>query len=214
MPALMDAAQDLRFLLGRGYPRQRCLELVGDRHALDADQRHLLRRGVFAPELAASRRQRLLPPAAIAGQTVALDGHNQLITLETALKGGVLLLADDGVVRDISGRGRSYTPGPHTRAAAGLLLAALAPAARVLIFLDAPLSRSGELAANLRQMLEQAGRPGDAQAVPVPERQLLAHPGPVASSDSALLDRVPQPLDLAGAIILAMQPSVILERLS
>lgn len=211
---LGQAAGDLRFLLDRGYPRQRCLELVGDRHALGAAERHLLRRGVFAPRVAMARRQRLLPLAALAGRDVALDGHNQLITLETALRGGVLVLADDGVVRDISGRGRGYAPGPHTAVAAGLLLQALASAARVLIFLDAPLSKSGELAASLRHLLERAGLAGDARAVPVPERELLAHAGPVASSDSSLLDAVALPLDLAGAIIRDMQPPVPLEILS
>jgi hypothetical protein len=190
------------------------LQLVGDRYALSAERRHVLRRGVFAPASAAARRQRLLPLAALAGREVALDGHNQLITLETALAGGVLLLADDGVVRDIAGRGRGYSPGVHTWGAAGLLLQALARAARVFIYLDAPLSRSGELAQELRRLLAEAGLAGDAWAVPVPERQLLVHAGPVASSDSALLDQVAQPLDLAGAIILDLQPPVALERMS
>ncbi len=214
MSALREAAADLRHLLGRGYPRQRCLALVGDRYALTAAQRHLLRRGVLAPQVAEARRRRLLPLAALEGRAVALDGHNQLITLETALLGGVLVLADDGVVRDIAGRGRGYAPGAPTEAAAGLLLKYLAPAARVDIYLDAPLSRSGELAARLRQLLAKAGLAGDAQAVAVPERLLLAHAGPVASSDGAVLDSVAQPLDLAGNIIREMQPPRSLEILS
>lgn len=206
MTDLLRAAEELRYLLGRGYPRERCLGLVGDRHALDAGQRHLLRRGVVAPELAAARRARLLPLKALAGRAVALDGHNQLITLETALAGGVVLLADDGVVRDIAGRGRGYAPGPHSEAAAGLMLQALAPAARVEIYLDAPLSKSGELAARLRELMAQARLTGDAQAVAVPERLLLAHQGPVATSDGHLLDQLLEPLDLAGAIIRQLLP--------
>ncbi|CAO0822127.1 DUF434 domain-containing protein [Desulfarculales bacterium] len=199
--ALKNTAEDLRHLLGRGYPRERCLTLVGDHHALDATQRHLLLLEVFAPEATAFRRQRVLPLKTIADRPVPLDGHNQLITLETALAGGALLLADDGVVRDIVGRGRGYALGPHTEAATGLLLNALAQVAQMLIYLDAPLSRSSEPAQHLRDMLMQAGLADEAQAVSVPERRLPAHNGLVASSDSALLDAVTQPLDLAGIII-------------
>lgn len=214
MDPLRQAARDLRQFLALGYPRQACLSLVGDRHGLDADQRHLLRRGVFAPAKAQARRARLLGPDQVAGQPWGLDGHNLLITLETALKGGTLVLADDGVMRDIAGRGRAFRPGPATQAALELLMGALAPAAAVFIYLDAPLSGSGQLAAHLRRELAARGLTGDAQAVPVPERQLVIHPGPVASSDSALLDQVAQPFDLAGRIIRGLTPPPAWEELS
>jgi len=211
---LLAAAAELRHLLGRGYPRVRCLALVGDRHALDAAQRDLLVRGVFAPAAAARRRRRLLEPEDCAGRVVAVDGHNQLITLETALAGGRLLWADDGVVRDIARAARSHRPGPRTLAAAGLLLDGLREAAGVIFFLDAPLSHSGRLAADLRALLAARGQAGDAAAIPAPDRELIAHPGPVASGDSAVIDRVEQPLDLAGGIILAMRPLPALESLA
>lgn len=211
---LLAAAADLRHLLGRGYPRTRCLGLVGDRHALDAAQRDLLNRGVFAPAQAARRRRRLLGAKDCAGQVVAVDGHNQLITLETALAGGRLLWADDGVVRDIARAARSHRPGPRTLTAAGLLLDDLREAAGVIFFLDAPLSHSGRLAADLRALLAARGRAGDAAAVKAPDRALIAHPGPVASGDSAVIDRVAQPLDLAGGVILAMRSRPALESLA
>ena len=176
--ALLAAAADMRFLLGRGYPRERVLTLVGDRHALRAPERELLRRGVFAPQAARARKKRLLGISRIRGQRVALDGHNLLLTLEAALKGGRLVLGDDGVVRDISRQGRNHRPGPLTLKATGLILDALRPAGEILFYLDAPLSKSGQLAAQLRGLLAQAGLKGDAQAVPVPERQLVVHSGP------------------------------------
>ena len=213
MTPLLEAAQDLRHLLARGYPRRRCLELVGDRHALSAQRRELLRRGVFAPVEAQARRERLLPLAALAGRQVGVDGHNVLITLECALSGLPLVLADDGVVRDIAGRSRGFRPGPATVKAADLLIAALAPARGAFIYLDAPLSKSGELAAWLGGMMARAGLAGSAWAVPVPERPLREHRGPVATSDSALIDQVAEPVDLAGAIIRQQDPPMGLERL-
>lgn len=211
--ALQQAAADLRFLLERGYPRQNSLALVGDRHGLDARARHLLRRGVYSPQAAQVRRARLLGLGQTAGRAVAVDGHNVLITLENALAGRDLVLCDDGVIRDIAGAGANHRPGELTLRAAAMLFKALARAAEVLVLLDAPISQSGELAASLRGMMAEAGLAGQARAVPVPERELTSHPGPVASSDSQLLDLVTEPLDLAGTIIMTMNPAPTLVRL-
>jgi hypothetical protein len=186
---------------------------VGDRHGLDARARQLLRRGVFAPAVAQARRARLLSLAEVAGRDVAVDGHNVLITMESALRGAPLVLGDDGVVRDTAGAGANHRPTPATLAAARLLLAALGPAASVMLLLDAPISQSGELAAQLRALMTEAGMAGQARAVPVPERELAEHQGPVATSDSQLLDAVAQPLYLAGAIITTLNPAPALARL-
>jgi hypothetical protein len=191
------------------------LKLAGDRWGLDAAARHKLRRGAFAPHTARRRAARLLGLAELAGRPVGVDGHNVIITLEAALAGAALVAADDGVVRDISGRGRSHRPGPRTTRAAELMLAALARAgaSEARIWLDAPLARSGELAAEVRALLAAAGLAGEARAVPVPERLLTAHAGPVATSDGALLDSVAEPVDLAGCIIRGMDPPPGLEAL-
>ncbi|MCF8043731.1 MAG: DUF434 domain-containing protein [Desulfarculaceae bacterium] len=205
---LGQAAQDLRYLLGRGYPRELGLKLTGDRWGLDADQRQVLRRGVLAPELARARRERLLPLAALKGRAVGVDGHNVIITLESALTGAVLVEADDGPVRDIGQRGRNYGPGPHTEAAARLMIDALAEAgaARAVILLHAPLPFSGQLAGVVRQVMERAGLAGQASAVTAPEKELAAFEGIVVSGDGPLIDTVSRPLDLAGAIIRGMEP--------
>ena len=211
---LRRAAQDLRFLLERGYPREKVLSLVGDRHGLRAGEREFLRRGVCAPRLAAARKERRLGLTDVAGLPVAVDGHNQLITLETALRGDGLILADDGWVRDISRLGRNHRPDETTRLAAGLMLSALADVRvrEVLIYLDAPLPKSGELAGWLRSEMAALSLSGKVQALPVPEKRLFIHQGPVASSDSAVIDRVEAPLDLAGGIVMQMEPAPKLER--
>ena len=205
---IQEAAQDLRYLLGRGYPRELGLKITGDRWGLEARERQVLRRGVFAPAEAAARRARLLALDAVADQAVGVDGHNLLITLESALTGATLVAADDGVIRDIGQRGRHYGPSPDTEQAAALILAALAQAGarEMLVLLDAPLSKSGELAARLRGMLAQAGLIGDARAVPAPDRALAGFAGVVVSGDSAVIDATARPLDLAGHIIRGLEP--------
>lgn len=205
---LSQAAQDLRYLLGRGYPRELGLKLTGDRWGLDAHQRQVLRRAVAAPELARARRERLLPLSALRGQAVGVDGHNVIITLENALMGAVVVEADDGAVRDIGRRGRHYGPGPYTETAVRLMIDALAKAgaARSVILLDAPLPLSGQLAGVIRQVMERTGLAGQARAVAVPEKELAVFEGIVVSGDGPLIDAVSRPLDLAGAIIRGMEP--------
>lgn len=208
LTSLRQAAQDLRYFLGRGYPRELGLKLTGDRWGLDGDQRQVLRRAVAAPEAARARRERLLPLSAVSGQAVGVDGHNVLLTLESALMGAVLVAADDGAVRDIGQKGRHYGPGPHTETAARLVVEALARAgaARAVILLDAPLPFSGQMAGVLRHLLERAGLAGQARAVAAPDKELQIFQGIVASGDGPLIDAAARPLDLAGAIIRAMEP--------
>lgn len=204
LPDLRDAAADFRYLLARGYPRPAALTLVGNRHNLDRTARQLLHRGVFAPAAAASRRARLRLLQEVGGRPLGIDGHNVLITLECALRHLPLVAADDGFLRDVGQVSRSFKPSAETSRVLALLLDYLV-AQRwtdpVAVFYDAPLSLSGELA---RRTLEAAAARGlslTAAAVPVPERNLQDFPGPIATSDTALLDAHDPVVDLAGEII-------------
>jgi len=202
-PDLWKAAQDLRFLLNQGYPRDASLQLVGNRYSLDHDHRHLLRRGVFAASVAGERRSKKVSLEEIRGKAVAIDGYNCLITLESALKAKAILLTDDAFIRDISGVSGTYRESPETSQALNLiidLLVAAAPA-EVLFLLDAPISGSGKLAARIRALMQERGLAGDAQAVKVPEQMMVGYKGIIATSDTALIDQSEQVFDLAGHLI-------------
>lgn len=203
-PALISAAQELRFLLSRGYPREKCLTLVGDRHALPARERELLRRSVLAPARSRSRRAKLLSPKKMKGHRIGLDAHNLLITLESALAGKDLIRGDDGVIRDIARAASGYRISDLTRKALDLILGLLRELrpAEAVFYLDRPISFSGRLALLIREeMAGGAALPGTALAVPVPERELKPFQGLVASADGELIDLCPWPTDLAGWII-------------
>ena len=197
------AAADFLCLLDRAYPRSASLQLVGNRYNLDALHRHLLHRGVFAREESKKRRSRLLSPERLVGARLLVDGHNVLITVESALAGRPLIAATDGLVRDVAGISHRYriTSLTHGAIDSILLLLKRYPPRETLFLLDAPIRQSGELAALLRTALQNLGLRGDAQTVKVPESDLLDRHALVASSDSAVLDRIEQALDLAGAVI-------------
>ncbi len=139
----------------------------------------------------------------IRGKGLAIDGYNVLITLESALKGKTILLADDSFIRDISGVSGSYKESAPTGEALSLiidLLQTAEPLEAIFLF-DSPISGSGELAAKIRGLMTNKGIRGDALAVKVPERIMEGYAGIVASSDTALIDQVQKVFDMAGYII-------------
>ncbi|MBU2550706.1 MAG: DUF434 domain-containing protein [Proteobacteria bacterium] len=215
MDGLHQAALDLRYLLGRGYPRPGALTFVGNRYQLPREDRDVLNRGVYPTAEAAARRARLRGPDAIRGRCVGVDGHNVLITLESALLGRRLIRCDDGLIRDATGAAASYRPSETTDSALDMIMDYLRDrsAGSVLFLLDAPMSCSGELAAQVRAVLAGRGMMGRARAAGDPDFELATFSGLVATSDSVLVDRAAEPLDLAGCIIRERMPEAILESL-
>ena len=201
--SLRKGAKDFRYLLGRRYPREKSLELVGNRYDLKKAEREFLHRGVFAEEEALRRREKVVTPKDIHGAHLAVDGHNVLITVEAGLSHKPLVVADDGLVRDISGASSAYRMGAVTIRAVDLILDVLQAAhpEKTFFLFDAPMSKSGRLAAYVAERLGLTGLRGEARAVKVPEKILIGYDGFVATSDSAIIDQVEKVVDLAGEAI-------------
>lgn len=211
-PPLKEAAADLRYLLVRGYPRGASLNLVGNRYRLDRTDRQLLHRGVFAPLKAAARRAKLRPLKDLAGQSLGVDGHNVLITLECALRGLPLVAADDGFIRDVGQVSRAFKPSDETDEVLTLLADYLSQhqVGEVSVFYDAPLSFSGELARRTMEIWGARGLKVKAAAVPVPEKDLVNFPGAICTSDTVLIDGHAEVVDLAGEIIRQKMPERVI----
>ncbi len=197
------AASDFLYLMDRGYPRSASLQLVGNRYNLNALHREVLHRGIFAREEAKQRRKRLVGPEKLVDRKLLVDGHNVIITTESMFAGRPLIAANDGLIRDVAGISHRYRISSQTHDALENLLQFLSNyrPRETLFYLDAPIRQSGELAAILRSGLKSWNLTGDAQALKVPEKQLIGAQGIVASSDSAVLDGVKQAFDLAAAAI-------------
>jgi len=204
---LQKASEDFRYLLNRAYPRKAALELVGNRYQLTSDQRHLLHRGVFSDGDSTSRRKKKIPPTQIRGYDLVIDGYNVLITIEAALSGRALVSGDDGFVRDISGLSGNFRKTGKTEKALQLILDVLKRVKphQTLFLFDAPISKSGELAQEVRDRLLRENLAGDAMAVRVPEKIMIGFPGIIATSDTAIIDRSTKVVDLAGHIIMNLR---------
>ena len=207
---LRTAAVDFLYLLDRSYPRSASLQLVGNRYNLDRLHREVLHRGVFAREEAKQRRKRLVGPEKLVDRKLLVDGHNVIITTESMFAGRPLIAANDGLIRDVAGISHRYRISSQTHDALENLLQFLSNyrPRETLFYLDAPIRQSGELAAILRSGLKSWNLTGDAQALKVPEKQLIGGKGVVASSDSAILDGVKEAFDLAAAVIKSLPERV------
>ncbi|MBW2061554.1 MAG: DUF434 domain-containing protein [Deltaproteobacteria bacterium] len=216
MEPIIKAAADLRYLLEKGYPRPAALTFVGNHYQLIQAERELLNRGAYPDAVAKARQEKLARPWHVTGRPLGIDGHNVLITLESALLGRDLIEADDGLIRDIAGVFASYRPGAVTDQALELILDFLKRMVpeSVLFLLDAPMSHSGDLASQITSALAARNLIGQAKAVPVPEKILYDFPGLVATSDSVLIDRAAEPFDLAGHLIKEHMPDLRIQTLS
>ncbi|PJJ54888.1 DUF434 domain-containing protein [Hymenobacter chitinivorans] len=207
VPVLREAVGELSWLLTRGYPPAATLKLVGDRYALTERQRWAVGRAACTEEQYARRTATLLPATDLGGRPVAIDGFNLLITLETALSGGIVLRGRDGALRDLSSIHGTYRAVQETDRAIRLAAAALLPLSPgpVQWLLDQPVSNSGRLAARLRELGPELGLPWTAEVVMNPDRNLAKTTDIVVTSDSAVLDRAGAWLNL-GALALEAEP--------
>jgi hypothetical protein len=206
-----DSIADLIYLLDKGYPKKPAIELVGNRYRLDSDQRKILYRGVFDTESAARRKAKQCPLSRI--ERILIDGYNVLITLESYLKGKTVFRSLDGYVRDIAGQYGDYTFDDFTERSAKLLMQFMTEGVIKsskhftggVLFLDYPVSRSGELAAYLRRLFENEHVPIEVSAVQSPDFLIIKggiqKGTAVASSDTVILEKVSLVCDVPAFII-------------
>jgi hypothetical protein len=176
---------------------------VGNRYQLFFDQRQLLHRGIFSDSDSKSRRRRRISIGRIRGKDLAIDGYNVIITIEAGLSGRPLILGSDGFIRDISGISGNFRRTSKTEEAIRLIIKTLRKVKphHTLFLFDAPISKSGKLAHEVRDSLKKESLSGDAQAVRVPEEILIGFPGVIATSDTAIIDQSKKVVDLAGTIL-------------
>jgi hypothetical protein len=202
VPALREAVLVLSYLLGRDYAPDAALKLVGDHHQLTARQRKAVLRASASESGLPGRLARRVSREALRGATLAIDGFNCLISLEAMLSRAPILRCRDQVLRDLASVHGTYRSVAETEPAAQLLLAALQRhgVARAELLLDRPVGNSGRT----RELLERCatGRVFEL-TVTLRDRvdpELAASPHIVASSDSWILDRAAQWVDLPALI--------------
>ena len=196
---LRAAVADLSWLLSRGYAVPSALHLVGDRYRLVERQRVAVLRSACSDAALASRRSRELDPRSIRGRPLRIDGFNLILTLESALGGGAVLVGRDGCCRDMASVHGTYRKVEETRPALDLAARWLAEwgVGPCTWLLDAPVSNSGRLAALIRAV----GPGWSAEVLANPDARLVAPGAVAATADAGVLDRCGARASLARALV-------------
>ncbi len=207
---LVRAVRDLRYLLDQGYPRGSAVNFVSNHYRFPLDQRHLLARCVFSRREVAEHLKKAVGAGAVRGKRLGVDGYNVLITLESILTGKRVVRCDDGYIRDLRAIFGKYRSTPATARAISALAETIAKARLkfVAVLFDKQVSRSGELAAEVRRQLDQAGLKGDASAIGGVDMKLRAF-DVVASSDRAVIERAKAVWDLPAELLKRKKAKVL-----
>ena len=196
---LKTAADELAWLLSRGYSMGASNELVGDHHQLTSRQRLAIARVVCEEEQVEERQAKQVPLSLLKEKTVVIDGFNLLITIETALGGGAIFNCMDGCCRDLSAVYGSYKIVAETREAITLIGRTLEKGSprKVVWLFDRPVSNSGRVAEAVREAGEEHNWPFEAETTDSTDALLSRSSDIVISCDSAILERAQNWCNLA-----------------
>ena len=212
---LRTAAAEYSWLLTRSYAVDSALTLVGDHHSLTARQRLAIRRSACSDQALGERMARQIALHDARGGPIAIDGYNLLITVESALSGGIIFIGRDGCCRDLASVHGTYRKVEETVPAVMLIADYLGSQAvpHVDWYLDRPVSNSGRLKVLMAETLGRHPSPGktiwNIELVASPDTVLSDHHGTVATADSAILDRCGPWVNLAKAILEARAPGAL-----
>ena len=203
------AVADLSLLLTKGYAQKSALKLVGDRFSLTERQRLAVMRSSCSDDQRASRGQRRVEPQNLAGESIAVDGYNVLITIEAAMSGGMIFKGRDGCCRDLASVHGTYRKVIETIPAVQLIGEFLREirAGEALWLLDSPVSNSGRLKTLIGELAEKNGWNWEIELVLSPDAELKKTDLVVATSDSVVLDTCKGWVNLATEIIKKKLPS-------
>jgi len=189
---LNDAVDDLSWLWTRGYAEKAGIKLVGDKHKLTARQRQAIRRAACSDEAMFRRPTNRIEPGDLEGKSLAIDGYNLLITVESGLANGLIIACRDGTYRDIASIHSTYRrveeTFPAIRRIAGSLADLQVKSAKW--YLDKPISNSGRLKGFLLECSQEFGAPWEVELANNPDRELIhTKDAVVVSSDGITLDQ-------------------------
>jgi hypothetical protein len=209
IPRLREAVADFSLLLTKGYAAKSALALVGDRFSLTQRQRLAVMRGSCSDQQRQSRWQRRVPVEALAGQPVAIDGYNLLITIEAALSGGLIFQGRDGCFRDLASIHGTYRKVEETAPALLLIGDFLSEIriAQALWLLDSPVSNSGRLKTLIGELARGNHWPWEVRLTISPDAELSRMDSTIVSTDSVILDACARWTSLAAEIVTRRLPS-------
>ena len=210
---VLDALEDYRYLLDRGYNRFSALNFVTDRYLLTKEERNILLRVAYPLKDADIIKKKIVKPRDIFGKKLYVDGYNVIITIESILRGKPVFLCDDGIIRDISLTFSRFKISEHTVKALQIIkefIGNYKPENTVFI-LDKPKKWSGKLA----ELIYKAFQGLNVKVVlsKSPDKE-VSRGEIIASSDSQILIKSNRVIDIPSWVLnkLGVGPVVLRAR--
>jgi len=196
---LQKAVCDLSWLLSHGYALKDSLKLVGNHYQITKRERLAIAHAASGGK----PRKAPVPITSLKGKSLCIDGFNLLITLETALGGGIILRGMDGCYRDIANVHGSYALRFETEEAIELTGNAIKElkVKDALWLFDRPVSNSGRLAKIVNETAEKLIVPMCAKTADHVDTRVKECGRVAITSDSVILDSATEWFNLAGWII-------------
>ena len=200
---LRSAIADFSLLLTKGYAPKSSLKLVGDRFSLKQRQRLAIMRNSCSDQQLLNRQEKNFQLKEAAGQTVLIDGYNVLITIESAISGGVIFKGRDATFKDLASIHGTYRKVTETIPAIELV-------GRFLFeknisdcrwLLDRPVSNSARLKMLIEKIAAENNWNWQVKLVRNPDTELTKTSHLIATSDSIVLDSCEKWVNLAADII-------------
>lgn len=204
---LRSAAEDLRYLLDKGYKKEGAVNFVANRYNLDGLCRSILYRAVISKMDVEEIRRRHASLDELVGSKVVIDGFNLINTLHTIYKGCLLIMCDDGVIRDVSEVHGKFRFADEVKEVINCSVGLLKDlhVSEAIYYYESQISRSGEVSAFTRESLAKFGLKGNAVTTKSVDSVIIKEGCIAITSDSALILRVKRFFDLAGYFLINKQ---------
>lgn len=152
---LYEAAEDLLYLLNRGYKIKGTSTFIGNHYLLSERQRLALVRGISRYDDVIKRKSKEITNLSNI-EEVNIDGFNTIITLEVALSNSLIIKSMDETIRDLAGLRGTYSVIDKTEVAIKLIGEFLLEhkIKKATFYLDKPVSNSGRLKMKILEILE------------------------------------------------------------
>lgn len=199
---LCSAAEDLFYLLNRGYPIKGASTFVGNHYLLSERQRLALVRSVSPEKSIIQRKQKEISVDDLQGKEIHIDGFNTIITLEVAFSDSLLLKCMDGTIRDLAALRGTYRLIDKTDIAINHIgkIFEKSKIGKAVFYLDAPVSNSGRLKMRILELLGKFDFEVQAEVIGDVD-SALAKLDNVVTSDAIILDNCISWINLTRAVI-------------
>ncbi len=189
---IKEAVYDMSFLLERGYGESSSCELVGNRYKLNKRQQQAIK-GMSAGETKVSnRKESQVIYDDLEGETLIIDGFNQIIILESLLSNAYLFKGKDGAFRDISSIYGTYKSVNQTELAITMFTDFFEKykVEKVIWVFDKPVSNSGRMKMKLLQLAKENNYNWEVILENNPDKIIAVTNHVGVTSDAWILDRI------------------------